>query len=348
MPGNRTWFQHPLIRIVQHLVFWVLSFIIFLLLFKNSISPLRIDYVYTALFHATLLPAVYLNLFLLLPRLDAYRRWWWYIPSVLFIIAAFSYINFSFFQHWSNIILPDYFFISYFTIWEVSLFFGTYIIITSLLKFSKSWFTLNELQRQLLETEKEKVQIELQALKAQINPHFFFNTLNGIYAMSLEKDERLPDKVLQLSQLMRYFLYESKAAAVLLEKEWEMLEDYIALQQIRLHRKVTVEKTFHGELNDQKIAPLLLIIFVENAFKHGGPSVNSESYVRIALDIQGERLTFSVSNSKETKDTMPDEPNKGLGLENAKRRLDLLYPERHRLDTDNRPDAFTITLQLSL
>ena len=108
------------------------------------------------------------------------------------------------------------------------------------MKLSKSWFVVSRLQRQLLETDKQRVQAELKALKAQINPHFFFNTLNSIYSMSLDKDERLPGTVLQLSELMRYFLYEAREDLVLLSKEIHVLNDYIALQKIRSDEKLKV------------------------------------------------------------------------------------------------------------
>src|SRR5215211_3002247 len=211
--------NHPLTRALQHLAFWVLSFFVFLNLFKTGHKPERIDYVYTLLFHITLLPAVYLNLKWLLPVYAKRNTWLLYSVLLIVLILSFSWINYMFFQSWSSSLLPTYFFISYFTLTEVALFFITYTVLTSLIKLSKSWFSVNELERRLLQSEKEKVQMELKALRSQINPHFFFNTLNSIYSMTLEHDERLPNTVLQLSELMRYFLYESRGELVPLQKE---------------------------------------------------------------------------------------------------------------------------------
>src|SRR5262249_2491108 len=151
---------------------------------------------------------------------------------------------------------------------------------------SKSWFTVNDLQRQLLQSEKEKVQIELKALKAQINPHFFFNTLNGIYSMSLDKDERLPQTILQLSHLMRYFLYEVNEDIVSLEKELQILQDYIDLQKIRSANELQVIKKIEGEISKQLIAPLLLITFLENAFKHGAKGTTGPASIHLLLQVQ--------------------------------------------------------------
>jgi sensor histidine kinase YesM len=188
--------NHPVLRILQHLAFWVLSFFVFLYLFKTGAKPEKIDYVYTILFQLMLLPAIYLNIELLLPKLGHRKRILFYILSLTATIIFFSWINYNFFDRWSAKVFPDYFFISYFTFREIILFFSVYIIITSLLKLSKSWFLVSGLQKELLEKEKQKTEVELKALKAQINPHFFFNTLNSIYSMALDKDERLPGTVL--------------------------------------------------------------------------------------------------------------------------------------------------------
>jgi len=342
------WFQRPLPRLAQHLAFWVLSYFVFLHLFKSGDRPEKIDYIYTAIFHATVLPAVYINLLLLFPRFANARRWPIYLLTVIALIAAFTWLNEIFFQDWSKYIFPNYFFISYFTGWEISLFYVVYLSITCLLKLSKSWFAISELQRQLLASEKEKVQIELKALKAQINPHFFFNTLNGIYSMSLARDERLPATVLQLSQLMRYFLYESGADLVPLEKEWQMFQDYIALQKLRTASNLNLEQRIEGEIRDQKIAPVLLVTFLENAFKHGAPLSNQSSLIRIGLNVQGNDFHFSIENTKGQVDDVESGAWKGMGLENVRRRLALLYPGRHTLEIQEDSDRFFVKLHLQL
>jgi two-component system LytT family sensor kinase len=344
---KRHWFQRPLPRLAQHLAFWVLSYFVFLQLFNGGFTQ-KVDHIYTLLFHATLLPAVYINLYLLFPKLINARRWPLYLPSVAALIAIFTWLNDIFFQDWSKHLLPDYFFISYFTWWEISLFYVVYLSVTCLLKLSKSWFAISELQRRLLETEKEKVQIELKALKAQVNPHFFFNTLNGIYSMSLARDERLPATVLQLSQLMRYFLYESTADLVPLEKEWQMFQDYIALQKIRSASNLTLQQEVEGEIREQAIAPLLLVTFLENAFKHGAPASKETSYIRIHMKVQQRDFHFSIENTKGQVDDVGQGIWKGMGLENVRRRLSLLYPGRHTLDIRESNNEFVVNLHLQL
>jgi sensor histidine kinase YesM len=340
--------NHPLLRILQHLAFWVLSFILFLQLFKTGARPEKVDYVYTALFQFSLLPAVYLNLELLLPKWGKRKTILLYIISLAIIIILFSWINYRFFAEWSAKLLPSYFFISYFTFKEIIFFFTAYIIITSLLKLSKSWFWVRELEKELLEKEKQKTEVELKALKAQINPHFFFNTLNSIYSMALDKDERLPATVLQLSDLMRYFLYESKDNFVPLEKELAVVNNYISLQKIRSDGQLTIEVKSSGEINGQQIAPLLLITFLENAFKHGAKGNRERSFIRINTDIEKDRVFFSVENNKGVVDEIKTSDPGGLGLENIKRQLELLYPGKHRLTIKNMKDTFAVQLQLEL
>lgn len=346
--NKRRWLYHPLFRFLQHLVFWVLSFVVFVQLFKTGVSAVKIDYLYATLFHATIIPAAYVNLGWLFPRFANYRYWWLYVPAVVGLIVLFSWLNYSFFQDWSKYVLPSYFFISYFTVWEVGLFFVVYLVVTSLLKLSKSWFVVNDLQRQLLQMETEKVQIELKALKAQVNPHFFFNTLNGIYSMTLDKDERLPQTILQLSHLMRYFLYESGEDLVPLEKEWQILEDYIALQRIRSNEQLQLVKHVEGEFLDQRIAPLLLITFLENAFKHGAKGNTGPVNINLLLQVLPHLLRFRVQNTRGEVDEVAYSNYKGVGLENVRRRLELLYPGKHTLSIAETADDFIVTLELQL
>jgi len=335
-------------RLLQHLVFWVLSFFVFLHLFKTGEKAEKIDYIYTLLFHATLLPAVNINLEWLLPKFAKRRSWVMYAIILAVLILLFSWINYMFFQSWSSTLLPDYFFISYFSFTEVCFFFITYIGLTSLIKLSRSWFAVNELERKLLETEKEKVQIELKALRSQINPHFFFNTLNSVYSMSLEKDDRLPTTVLQLSELMRYFLYESRGDLVPLDKEIAVLKDYISLQRLRSPESLEVVVDIQGDLENKSIAPLLLITFVENAFKHGAKGNTGKTFVHLSLKVEGNELNFRLENNIGEAADVTQSRQTGVGLENVNRRLQLLYPDRYRLHTGYHSKSFIVELNLQM
>ncbi|WP_276479724.1 sensor histidine kinase [Paraflavitalea pollutisoli] len=348
MLSRRRLIFHPVIRFTQHLVFWVLSFVVFVQLFKSSAAPLQGDFLYAGLFHLTILPAVYINLYFLLPRFMRINKWVWYLVALVLLVTVFSWLNYSFFQDWSQLVLPDYFFISYFSWWEVCLFFVVYIGISSLLKLSKSWFTVLDMQRRLLQVESEKAQMELDVLREQVNPHFFLNTLNGIYSMTLDKDERLPETILQLSQLMKYFLYESGDHFVLLEKEWQIAEDYISLQRIRSGQQLQLYVVVEGEIREQRIAPLLLITFLENAFKHGAKGSAGHVRIDVNLEVMPQQLRFCVKNTRGQAAVVGDVKHHGVGLGNVRRRLDLLYSNRYQLDIQDLQDDFVVTLELNL
>lgn len=336
------------VHIAQHFLFVLLSFLILLNVFKTSSPPSRVDYVYTALFLGTILPVVYLHLYWLLAKLG--RKNWLivYASPLLLISAFFIWINIQLFDYWSVKLFPGFFFISYYKWWEVAAFFLVFICVTTLLKLSKSWFVVNRLQRQLLETDKQRVQAELKALKAQVNPHFFFNTLNSIYSMSLDKDERLPGTILQLSGLMRYFLYESREDLVPLSKEINMLNAYIALQKIRSDEKLEITTEMEEHAGEQRIAPLLLITFVENAFKHGAKGSTGKAFIKIKLTTAQNTFNFRVENNIGVVDKGAHDDLGGLGLDNVKRRLELIYPQRHRLLIENSDQIFLVHLQLQL
>ncbi|MEP7371849.1 MAG: histidine kinase [Chitinophagaceae bacterium] len=340
--------NNKVMRIIQHILFAVLAFFILLNIFKFSSPPSAVDYVYTSLFLATILPVVYIHLYWLLPKLRSKTSLFYYLIPLLLIMAFFIWINLELFNHWSVKFFPGFYFISYYTWWEIALFFIAFIIITTLLKLSKSWFIVNQLQRELLEKEKQRVQEELKALKAQINPHFFFNTLNNIYSMSLDKDERLPGTVLQLSELMRYFLYESKEDLVPLPKEIQVLKDYIALQKIRSNEQLKVETIIDDNIKKQKIAPLLLITFLENAFKHGAKGETGTTFINLKISLANNLLNFSLENNKGNVDIIEKKDQKGLGLENVKRRLELIYAGRYELSILDKGNSFAVTLQIQL
>jgi two-component system LytT family sensor kinase len=201
-------------------------------------------------------------------------------------------------------------------------------------------FRSEQINRKLKE---EVVKAELSFLKSQINPHFLYNTLNYVYSLAIPVSDQLANAVLRLSDLMRYTLNDSPDGKVSLDKEVEYLESYVALFKMRFEPKFYVDFTTEG-ITDQKIASLILIPFVENAFKHG--VVNDENQpVRIKLKIQNKRLSFEVSNkiSHAQKDH-----SSGVGMVNIHRRLDLIYPDKHELLISNNGNTYKSTLILNL
>lgn len=177
--------------------------------------------------------------------------------------------------------------------------------------------------------EKEKTDAELNLLKQQINPHFFFNTLNNIYSMSRKKSEDTPEAILQLADLMRYVIYKGQENTVSIKQEIKYIEDYIDLQKLRLHQSFDYKFDINLSNPESEVTPLLFIILVENAFKHGIEVASDDSYLHLILTQSNGKLVFTCRNSIEESNSI-DEP--GLGLTNLKRRLELSYPDRHTLD----------------
>ena len=191
---------------------------------------------------------------------------------------------------------------------------------------------------------REKMAAELQSLRNQVHPHFLFNTLNNIYAQARKKADTTPAAIARLSSLLRFMLYETKKPSIAITDEIRIMDDYIALQQMRYDRKLTVN--FSREVDDgtEQISPLLLLPFVENAFKHGVGESRFGSFINIDLRLQGNQLRFEIENNKET--TAPA-VNGNIGLANVKRRLELMYDTFDML-VDNAATVFKVCLTINL
>lgn len=204
----------------------------------------------------------------------------------------------------------------------------------------------NKKTRQLRTLEREKATAELSLLKQQINPHFFFNTLNNLYALSLEKDDAASDLILKLSQLMRYVIYKGQEDLVKLKDEVQYLEDYIDLQRLRVKQPLDLQFTVKPFESNIKVPPLLLIILVENAFKHGVEPSDKGGYVYLDLEIKDEKLIFSCINSIDR--DAAQVYKKGIGLSNLRERLNILYPGTYDLLLEKDQEKFVAKLEVEL
>jgi two-component system LytT family sensor kinase len=223
-----------------------------------------------------------------------------------------------------------------------SLVLGISTSITAIQKWQKD-------QRLRQELEQEKTTSELSFLKAQINPHFFFNTLNNIYALTVIDVEASREAIHKLSRMMRYLLYETQHGTTLLSKEIGFIKDYIELMKLRLTDKVSLEFIYPENLKDEQIAPMLFLPFVENAFKHGISSTYP-SYIGIVIQQDGDQLSMDVNNTIFDDPQVQMEGNSGIGLTNTRRRLDLMYPGKYTLDITERSadNHYIVKLTLNL
>lgn len=193
--------------------------------------------------------------------------------------------------------------------------------------------------------QKEKLAGELQFLKTQVNPHFLFNTLNNIYSLAYRQHPNAAPMIATLSKIMRYHLYDGSRERVSLAKEAEMLQDFIALQHLKHGDALSVDFYTEGIEDGQEIAPLLLINFIENCFKHGDADSNPDAFIHVSLNVENGVMQFSVENSYREKGKLTDE---GFGLKNAQRLLDLAYPGQFELTQKSANGSYSVQLNLTL
>ncbi|MBK0381982.1 histidine kinase [Pedobacter sp. SD-b] len=218
---------------------------------------------------------------------------------------------------------------------------GFFVFLSTVYKFTIDWF-FNE--REKTELEKQSLTAELAFLKSQINPHFLFNSLNNIYSLAYQKSEATPNAILKLSEIMRYMLYESNDNRVALEKEITYLKSFIELQKLRFKGNAYVILEVEGNIQNLNIVPLILISFVENAFKHG-LATDKDNPIHINISVFEDSMLFTIKNKKGKQNK---DQTGGIGMINVVRRLDLTYPDKYKLNVENREHEYFSELYLNL
>jgi two-component system, LytTR family, sensor kinase len=209
----------------------------------------------------------------------------------------------------------------------------------------KRWYLIQQIT---LNLQNEKLESELKLLKSQIHPHFLFNTLNNLYALTLKKSDKAPDMVIQLSNLLEYSLYSGKEPEVELAEEIKQLCGYIDLEKLRYGKRLNIKTEIADNTDGLMIAPLLLLPFVENSFKHGASNDIESPFIHLKMDVNNEKLFFNVTNSYQPVVGKPENYKEGIGLNNVRRRLELLYPGKHKLEITKGDNVFEVHLILDL
>lgn len=337
---------------LQHLGFWMISFLVLLRYFTQSSEFSFIDILYTLLFHVSLVVTIYAHLRVLIPIFLEQKRYWVYALLLGLMLLLGIWLNMLIFDRLADFIFPGYYFVSQYEFHELLLFFLVYFVLTSLLSFSRAWFKQVQSDQLIMQLEREKLDAELTALKNQINPHFLFNTLNNLYSLALDQDNRVPDIILKLSESMRYVLYESKDTFVPLVNELRYVQHYIDLQKIRIQDQAQVQFEVEGDPQNLKIAPMLFLTLVENAFKHGIHGVIKGAFIHILVRISERRLMFQLKNARSLRGSNEDRGTSvdggGIGLSNTKKRVALLYPGCHIWKQEETPEMYKISLTLDL
>lgn len=209
----------------------------------------------------------------------------------------------------------------------ITMIFGEVYVVSfvTAIKITMEWLGENQRATSL---EKEQLETELRFLRAQISPHFFFNTLNNIYALTMEKSDKAPEIILRLSNLMRYLLYQTKGRKHTLEKEIECIQNYLELEKIRYDDQIAIHLEIQGDISDKKVPPMLLISFIENCFKHGASKNIDKTRISILFEIRDNEIFFKAANTiTNVIESDIQKDHSGIGLRNAIKRLELGYPK---------------------
>lgn len=340
-------------KIAGHFFFWLASITSLTLLFyfydeKFNFNLLEKSFIINVAF-AT---AVYINLYLLIPKFLKQKNYIFYIFWLIILLSAASLtLQFLFIYPLKNLFGISDGYTSFNTNLHSAYFFSTllYVGITSFLKLIKDWVSMQDINLKLVKIEQQKLEAELKTLKGQLNPHFLFNSLNNIYSLALIKSEKVPELILKLSDLMRHIIYESKENYISLEKELEFVNNFIELQRIRTSDKTKIKYVIIGNIPPARIAPLLFEPFIDNAFKHGLPGTDNFDFINITFNFENsESLVFKLENNYDEQ-FYQKKSNSGIGLKNVKQRLKLLYqPNEYKLDIHKKDHIHQVILELKL
>lgn len=326
---------------LDHLLFWIGYSFVYSITFQWSESwwDGLIDSAILLSMHALV---SYFNLYYLVPRYLFTKSYLLYLVTIVLSIFSICFplaiiahlvINNKDLQSlvWSSAFL---FFLSLSVLFSV--------VMTMVLKFIKQWYKDQKSQKELQQIQ---LQTELKFLKAQINPHFLFNSLNNLYALTLKKSDLAPTVVLRLSDILRYVLYESSQGEVSILKEIQHILDYVEIEKLRLGNSVKIDVRVDENIKDQNIEPMLLLTLVENAFKHSETVLSEERFVRIQINATENGFRFLIENSFN-----PSKKSKemgGIGLQNIKKRLTLTYPGKHELISNISESVYQVDLKIN-
>lgn len=343
----------------RHVLFWLGVLLYHLVRIGIMMPAMNNMQAFSKLIQFTLLYAMPINMFLvyatvyyLIPRYFKRKKYWLFTAGLLIVITLFQGYTFMINLYNMSSSIRDAIGISkgmFMSTFKPGFIrgFGNPPLILGLflsLKTLKSWH-LEQLKTETL--AKENTNAELQLLKAQVHPHFLFNTLNNIYSFTLNQSPLAGALLQKLSGMLHYMIHECKEPLVPLEREIKLIRDYMGLEKVRYGSRLDMQVEINGDYENKMIAPLLMIPFVENCFKHGASIMRGQQWIKLRINISEEQLDFKLSNSKPT--GIGDAGNKkGIGLVNVQKRLKLLYPEKHYLKTESTNEIYLVHLQVSL
>lgn len=335
------------IRWVRHLLYWCITIGFFTLFWGSEKNSYSVVFLNELLMLPPKLVAVYTVLLVLVPRFLFRKRILLFtILTIAVMVVCGILLLFDEYlvtNHVLNIFTASPVYLNRFKALSAMVDINTVLIVPLVIKVVEHGYRNLQRSERL---EKEKLETELKYLKAQIHPHFFFNTLNNLYSLVLRKSDKAPDVVLTLSDLMRYVLYDSNAPKVSLEKELKHIGNYINLEQLRLPQNAEIRFEVTGNTLAMAIEPMLLIPIIENCFKHVSTTSDNKCWIHIRISVGENQLLLITENSMDEQPNATEDERQGVGLRNVERRLELLYPSRYELKAIS--DGFSYLCKLKL
>lgn len=318
-------------------VLWLFLFVVLLFVFSDF--PIeQIDLIYTISYLVTLVVPVVLSIYYLIPRYLKEGKNLVFIILLTANISFFYGINFLFHNKLIDFLFPEFYFVSYVDDFTSLFVFLGVILFTISAKLLEDWLYLNQ-------KEKTMLQLELTALKNQINPHFLFNALNVLYSLSINKKEETTTAILNLSDILRYVIYEATDKKISIQKEVELIKSYIDFEKKRNISDARIEFKYKIE-KEMNIYPMILLPLIENAFKHGLKSGVENPYIEMDLSTQENQLLFTIENNYLPM-TKEDDHFSGVGLKNVKKQLEILYTNNYNFTTSSGKEIYTTTLSIT-
>lgn len=339
IPLNKT------IRISVHVFFWFCAWFFFFFYYKRYTEVNSYTVLASLINLVAAIATVYTFNYYLIPKILLKNKWKKFIAFAFVAIVLFFYIELVLTLFLVVKLLYDDHRLFPEMIDVVMLFFNLFFVvfIAIAIKFYKRW---SEKDYREQKVQKEKVEVELQMLKTQINPHFLFNTLNSIYVLAMKKSDQTANTVMKLSDILDYILYKIDASRIPISTEIKIIENYIELEKIRFTNRVTLNFTSGFKSKDIQIPPMLIIPFIENAYKHGVAKSMEKSWINISIHETGQMLEIAISNSKSQNPTKSK--TGGIGLANVKKRLEILFRDSYRLDISEKNNSYDVFLSIPI
>lgn len=343
-------YYHRTPRVLKHIIFWFVFITFYAVLWGSFNDDYFLQFKLQLLYLPEKLFATYITIYILLPKYllkEKYFSFFFWVLIVLLLAGVIHWLTAYYIERplyypnddWGGVWHP-------LKILKSATYIYPVVVLATLIKFFKHWYRNQQDTQNLV---RDKLHAELKFLKAQVHPHFLFNTLNNLYALALKKSDSTPEVVLKLSDLLNYMLYECNTDTVPLVKEIELVKNYVALEKLRYGDRLDVSFSVRGDTSGKMIAPMLVLPFVENSFKHGASGETDDAWISIDFNVKDDLLTLKVDNSKSNYQTTDGQNyREGIGLQNVKRRLELLYGGGYELKILDSDGSYLVVLKLEL